>query len=462
MSSDNPPRLMIAGTGGDSGKTFVALGLASHWRREGLTVQPFKKGPDYIDPAWLTLAAGRPTRNLDTWMMGRYRVVQAFVKHSIADGVNLIEANRGLYDGEDKDGSHSSAVLAKLLATPVVLVLPVAKMTRTAAALVLGLKTLDPEVNIAGIVLNQVAGSRHQGVVRRAVEDATGISVIGAVLRLRRDPLPGRHLGLVTPAEHEYAGSAVQAAEKIVADSVDTKKLLEIAHSTEPLPTQTPEARINTKFDGRGVRIAYFTGSAFTFYYPDNLEALEQAGAKLVPVNPLEAAELPECDALYIGGGFPETHAAMLSENEGFRRSVANAADTHLPIWAECGGLMFLSRGIIWRGKSYPMAGVLAVDVKVNDRPQGHGYEEVVVNSGNAFLNKGAKFRGHEFHYSQIEPAENLKTAFHVNRGVGVGQGRDGIVYRNVVASYLHLHAIASPEWVEGMITAALSYKNRK
>ena len=452
---------MVAGASGDSGKTVVALGLASLWREAGLAVQPFKKGPDYIDAAWLTFAAGNPARNLDTWLMGGAVVQQAFSRRSVMGGVNLIEANRGLYDGEDEKGAHSSAALAKLLASPVVIVLPVVKVTRTAAAFVLGLRTLDPDVDIVAVVLNFVAGARHQGVTKRAVEELTGIPVVGALPRLRREPLPGRHLGLVTPEEHKFAAAAIASCRAAVADSVDTGRLLILAQNAPTLKPIANEVAAKPGADGNGLRIAYFHGPAFTFYYPENLEALGACGVELLEVNPLEAGELPDCDALYIGGGFPETHAELLAANEQFRHSVRAAAEDGLPIWAECGGLMFLARQIAWKGRQFPMAGVLPVNVTVHDRPQGHGYVEAHAVVSNPFLKKGDRLRGHEFHYSQVESTADLRTAFHLSRGIGIGGGRDGIVHKNVLAAYTHLHSAASPEWADGLVRAARRRRNR-
>ncbi|MDP8228588.1 MAG: cobyrinate a,c-diamide synthase [Candidatus Electryoneaceae bacterium] len=462
----HPARLMIAGIGGDSGKTLATLGLITAWRRKGITIVPFKKGPDYIDPAWLSLASGVETHNLDTWMMGQTETVHAFTKYATDSGINVIEANRGLYDGEDAVGSHSSAVLAKLLGVPVVVVIPVTKVTRTVAAIVLGLKNLDPDVPIAGVILNRVGTDRQEKVIRRAIDDSTGLPVLGAMPRWRGgNLLPGRHLGLVTPDEHQQAEQAVNVVANIVTDSVDIDRLQNIACNVGSLPSivKTNQTKIDTP-DGAGLRIGYFTGSAFTFYYPENLEVLKATGAELLPVNPLDDDGLPDVDVLYIGGGFPETHAVYLSENESFRRAVAVATDNGLPVWAECGGLMFLSRRIIVQSQVYPMAGVLPVDVVMHKRPQGHGYQEVTVDRNNPFIPVGTVMRGHEFHYSQVTTDGDVETIFNIGRGSGIGGGRDGITIKNVLACYMHIHSSAVPMWCEWMITAGRNFaaKNYK
>ena len=446
-----PPRLLIAGCGGDSGKTLVTLGLIRTWRRQGQEIVPFKKGPDYIDPAWLTLASGVETHNLDTWMMGREGVLCSFTKYARSDAVNLIEGNRGLHDGEDSRGSHSSAVLAELLKTPVILVLPVTKITRTAAAYVLGMKALEPRVDIAGVILNLVGGKRHETVVRAAIEAETGVPVLGAIPRSKAEILPSRHLGLVTPEEHAEAEHAIEYSAKLIGDHVDTAWLLTLAQQVKPL-TGIVGRKTKSTSARKSCRIGWFCGSAFTFYYPENLDDLKSHGAELVQINPVTEKALPRIDALYIGGGFPETHAASLSDNRAFMDSVAAAARRGLPIWAECGGLMFLAQRLVWQGKFYPMAGLLPVDVEVQAKPQGHGYQEVVVDAENPFLPVGTRIRGHEFHYSRVCSTKDLKTVMNVERGTGIGNGRDGIRIYNTVASYLHIHSTATPEWCRGII----------
>jgi cobyrinic acid a,c-diamide synthase len=462
---------LIASTGGDCGKTLVAIGLAAAWRRDGITVAPFKKGPDYIDPAWLTLAAGRPARNLDTWMMGAETVCRSFAEHAVPDGINLVEGNRGLYDGVDAHGTHSSAELAKLLGIPVILVLSGRKSTRTTAAIALGMKLFDPAVRIAGIILNQIANERQAGVMRTAIESATGIPVIGTIPSLPDIQLPGRHLGLVTPEEHKEAIEAIERVSRVVSDSVDLSQLRKTSSGKEECEMRNVKCEMRNAKCEMGssrishfafrIRIGYFKSPAFTFYYPENLEAIQNSGAQLIAVDPLLDGALPELDALYIGGGFPETHAERLAGNTGFLQSVRKAAEGGLPVWAECGGLMYLSKAIEWRGSSYPMAGFLPTGVQLRNRPEGHGYMEVAVDCENAFVPVGTVIRGHEFHYSQVTET-GLDTVLEVRRGCGVGNGRDGIVKKNVFASYLHIHALATPGWIEWLIRTAESQRTQR
>jgi len=455
------PRLMLAGIGGDCGKTLVSLGLSAVWRRQGIPVVTYKKGPDYIDPAWLGIASGQPTRNLDTWMMDPEVVLHSFLQNATRDGINLIEGNRGLYDGEDIAGTHSSAELSKLLKTPVVLILPTIKITRTAAAIVLGMQSLDRNVELSGVILNRVATARQETVIRSSIESCTGVPVLGAIQRVSGEILASRHLGLVTPEEHRQSLKSIDAAADIIAESVDLDRLRSIADNTTPLDFQIRTIDSGYK-PAPGLRIGVFRSSAFTFYYPENLEAIERHGAVQVAVDPLKDSVLPDLDGLYIGGGFPETHAALLSANKSFRTSVAQAARQGLPIWAECGGLIFLCRSIHWQGNQYPMAEVFPADVALSLKPAGHGYEEVVVDRDNPFLPTGTVLRGHEFHYSSLEPAGSMDTIFKVKKGTGIGSKRDGLIYNNVVASYLHLHALGSKQWIEGMMRAADNFRNSK
>lgn len=457
MASDSLyRRVVVAGLGGDSGKTLLSLGLLLLARDRGLPAAAFKKGPDYIDAAWLTWASGLPARNLDTYLMGFDTVRASFARCATAAGLNVIEGNRGLYDGFDAAGTHSTAELAKALGAPVILVFNVTKVTRTAAALVLGCQTMDPEVRIAGVVLNQVAGRRHESVIRDAVESTCGVPVLGTLPRAGADTLlPGRHLGLVTPEEHARIADLEANIRGLCGPNLDLDAILDAAGGC-PAIRVPPEGTAPAE-TGAGLTVGYVKDSAFTFYYPENLESLERAGARLVPLSPLGDGRFPEdLDALYIGGGFPETHGPALAANREWLAALKAAAESGLPIYAECGGLMFLSRGILWRGDRHPMAGVLPFDVEVLARPQGHGYSELEVDRPNPFFPEGTRLKGHEFHYSHIVPeGEPAATACRILRGTGCYPGRDGVVAGSVWAAYTHLHASGAPEWTTALLSAA-------
>lgn len=442
------PRLVIAGLAGDSGKTLLALGVTRALARRGLQVAPYKKGPDYIDAGWLGFAAGHPGRNLDTFMMSPEALGHSLAAAASAD-LMLVEGNRGLFDGLDVAGTHSTAELAKRLGAPIVLVVDATKCTRTVAALVLGCQTLDPDLELAGVVLNRVATRRQELLIRQAVESTTGIPVLGALPRLKGGgPLPGRHLGLVTTGDHDNADEAVDRASEVVAENVNLDRTVALAGRlarTVEFPESAPPR------SGRPCRVAVARDAAFCFYYPENLESLEAAGAELQWFSPLDGEGLSaDSEAVYLGGGFPEVHAEALSDNTALRSDLVAACDSGLPVYAECGGLIALSREIRTGNTAYPMAGVLDLVVEQRERPQGHGYVVGHVAGPTRWFPKGATLRGHEFHYTSVVAGDDVDRAvLDLERGVGLGNGRDGIVRDGVWASYLHLHVGAAPGWSE-------------
>ena len=467
MSTTAVPRVVVAGLAGDAGKTLAALAIVTAARDRGMPVRGFKKGPDYIDAAWLSWASGAPARNLDTFLAGPEGAVLGFCRHAVRPeggglALNVIEGNRGLFDGTDAVGTHSTAALARLLRAPVVLVINLRKMTATAAALVRGCQAMDPALAVAGVILNQVAGLRHEAVAREAIEQACRVPVLGAIPRLD-DPglLPGRHLGLVPPAEHAARAGVAGLLSRIAREYLDVDRILACAEGA-PALDDVGAANGDPDMPARALRpvsIGVVSDSAFSFYYPENLEALEARGATLVPISSISDGVLPAgISALYIGGGFPETHAEAIAANRPFLDSIRGAAARGLPIYAECGGLMLLANSVQWRGRRHAMAGVLPVDVDVLESPQGHGYAVLRVDRPNPFFAVGEEIRGHEFHYSRI--AGRLPgTACAVVRGTGCGDGRDAIVANGVWASYVHVHAAGVPAWTDGMMRAACAYR---
>ena len=457
------PRLVVAGLSGDSGKTLISLGLLLLARQLGIPTKAFKKGPDYIDAAWLSWASGVPARNLDTFLMGPEKAAQVFLANASPGGLNLVEGNRGLFDGADAHGTHSTAELAKLLKAPVLLVVNATKATHTVAALVLGCMKLDPDAQIGGVILNHVSGCRHESVLRESLEFTCGVPVLGVLPNVDAGALlPSRHLGLVTPQEHASVNELRTNILSSVQGRLDTSRIFELARSAPPVPGWFENAQKTE--DGCGLKIAFLQDSAFTFYYPENLEALERSDAELKPISALSASALPEgLDALYIGGGFPETHAEVLSANTALLASIRDHALKGLPIYAECGGLMLLSQAIRWKGMKFPMAGALPFEVEVCAKPQGHGYVELQVDSPNPYYPVGTKIRGHEFHYSRIVPAHSpAPTVCAVRRGTGSFKGRDAVLVENIWASYTHVHAEATPEWAPGLLAAARCWSKQK
>jgi cobyrinic acid a,c-diamide synthase len=453
---------MIAGLSGDGGKTLVALGVTAALARRRKRVAVFKKGPDYIDAAWLSAASGSPCTNLDSFLMDDATIAAAFARRCIGADLAVIEGNRGLFDGMTADGAHSSAELAKRLSVPVLLVVNATKATRTLAALVLGCRNLDPDLDLAGVILNQVAGERHLAVAKEAIERTTGVPVLGAIPKLDgAHRIPGRHLGLVPVDEYQGLTSALDYAAEVIERYVDLdgviKRMLDAPElAYDPLFLDDAPARV-------AARVGVLKDGAFSFYYPENLEALQHAGAEVIPIHSMQAERLPDLDALYIGGGFPETHAERLTGNAGLRKSIADATDAGLPVFAECGGLMYLSRAIVWQGERFPMCGVLPLDVEMSAKPVGHGYARLKIDKPNPFFETGAELVGHEFHYSSIvaNSGDEIQLCAQTMRGVGCGSGRDGLTVNQVLAQYTHLHALSSPSWAQGMLKAARRYRQR-
>jgi cobyrinic acid a,c-diamide synthase len=456
------PRLVIAALRGGAGKTLISLGLVAAWRHyHGLRLVPFKKGPDYIDSGWLARAAGQPCYNLDPFLMTAEEMLRSFVQRSHTGDGSLIEGNRGLYDGVDIRGSFSTAELAKLLRAPVILIVDATKVTRTAAAQVLGCVRFDPEVEIAGVLLNQVAGKRHEQVLRGAIEHYCEVPVLGVIPRQNRNLFPERHLGLIPPQESDNIPESLAFAAKQINECVDLASLWRIAKTAAPLGWPLARAETHKGLEtAEPVIIGIIRDAAFQFYYPENLEALEERGAIIKEVSSFEAAPLPTLDALYIGGGFPETHLEVLAGNSLFRASLKTEIERGLPVYAECGGLMFLCRGI-YRGEStFSMTGLFPFDVVLERKPQGHGYTLMECVNGNPFFAGGAMLKGHEFHYSKIVGCDpTFPFVFRLKKGHGIVAGWDGICYKNVLANYSHIHAVGNADWADAMIRRARLYR---
>ncbi|OIN95398.1 MAG: cobyrinic acid a,c-diamide synthase [Deltaproteobacteria bacterium CG1_02_45_11] len=457
------PGIVIAALRGGSGKTFLSIGIIAAWTKQKKSVAPFKKGPDYIDAGWLALAAGRPCYNLDTFLIKEEHVLHSFQSHTFKGDIAVIEGNRGLYDGIDIEGSTSTAELAKLLSLPVILCLDCTKTTRTMAAVVLGCIRFDPDVNIKGVILNRIAGTRHEIILRTSIEYHCGIPVLGAIPKLGQQNFPERHLGLVPTPEHGWAQDSIDNAAQIAKSCLDLEALAEIA---DDVPVQQVAVR-SKKAENRNAspwpRIGIIKDSAFQFYYPENLEDLVAAGAELVFISPLKDKSLPDIDALYIGGGFPETHAKELAANIRFKEEIKFLAEDGLPIYAECGGLMYLGEELVLDEKSYQMAGVLPIVFGFFKKPQGHGYTVIKVEGKNPYFKVGSELKGHEFHYSRVLKwrGDEKKLVFSMKRGTGFKNNKDGICYKNVLATYTHLHARGVPSWAKAMVRNAISFRRR-
>ena len=458
-------RLFLSAAHKSSGKTTVTAGLAAALRARGLVVQPFKKGPDYIDPMWLTAAAGRRCRNLDFHTMGRDEIRAEFVRHGAGADLALIEGNKGLHDGVAVDGSDSNAALAKLLAAPVVLVVDTRGITRGIAPLLRGYRDFDRGVRIAGVILNRVAGARHEGKLVNAVRTYTDLPVLGAVGRSADLALDAEHIGLVPPAEVAAADDRVARIARRIEGCVDLDRVQALASRAEPLAVDAPAtARQRAARPSPDVRIAVARDAAFCFYYPGDLEALEAAGARLVAFDTLRDPAPPEADGVFIGGGFPERAMDDLEANASMRAALGERIAAGLPVYAECGGLMYLARRIRWNERSCEMVGAIPADVVMHPRPRGRGYV-VLEPTGDAPWAPAANgaVHAHEFHHSTLEnmAGTDWRFAWRVRRGRGVDGERDGIVIGSLLASYSHLRDVEGCRWAQRFVAYVRGRRGR-
>ncbi|MDH3349527.1 MAG: cobyrinate a,c-diamide synthase [Desulfobulbaceae bacterium] len=460
---NNPTKsLVIAGLSGGSGKSVVSVGLTGALCGNGHRVITYKKGPDYIDAGWLTTGSGSPCYNLDPYLMKPEAISRSFYSHLEGYDYALIEGNRGLYDGVNPEGGFSTAELAISLDIPVLLVVNCTKTTRTVAAMVLGCLELDKRLSIAGVILNRIATARHESIIRQAVERYTGVPVLGIVPKMKKDIFPMRHLGVTPHQEYDGTQNAMDELATLARDNFD---LDAIDRLMKPLTPAAYDSAIINKPASSSVKIGIIRDQAFQFYYEENLEALRNGGAELVTINAINATQLPDdLDALYIGGGFPETSAAALAENNSFRQSVRQNAAKGLPIYAECGGLIYLGRSIVIDNQEYPLTDVFPITFGISEKPQAHGYSTFIVDKENPFYPIGLEIKGHEFRYSTITNWEGKSEdlTLEIKRGTGFQDKRDGLCKNNVLALYTHVLAPGTPAWSKGLIAAAEKYRHSK
>lgn len=434
-------RILLAGDRSSSGKTTIVAGLLSALRNRGFTVQPFKVAMDYIDPSYHTWITGRYCRNLDGYLMPEKTIHEIYSRASKGADISVIEGVRGLYEGYDGD-LGSTAQIAKMLHAPVIFVVDARSITRSAAALVRGYMDFDPDVQIKGVILNKVGSERHAQKARKEIERYCGVEVVGVIPRNDSMHLAMRHLGLVPVLEgktrHEGFVERLNKIRQIVEEGLEIDRILEIAREAEPLPEPEPDL-YKENDTGKGIRIGVALDEAFNFYYRDNLELMELSGAKVVPFSPVRDQTLPKVDGIYIGGGYPELYAKELSENTRMRESIVQAHENDLPIYAECGGLMYLASEIEWEGNRRDMVGLVPGHVRKGSIR--------VVSYVNGSLTRdcvlgpeGAHIMGHEFHHSEIVMDEDVDYAIRLGRGTGIKDGWDGVKEGNMIASYAHIH----------------------
>jgi cobyrinic acid a,c-diamide synthase len=442
--------LYLAAPQKSSGKTTLTIGLCREWRNRGLVVQPFKKGPDFIDPLWLTQAAGRPCFNLDFHTMAPSEIAAAFAHELGSADLGLIEGNVGLFDSTDLAGANSNAELAKQLRAPVILVVNCHGMARGIAPLLLGYRAFDPALHLAGVVLNRVGGTRHADNLVRVVEHYTDLPVLGVLHRDDRISIDERHLGLMPSNEAEESDAWIDGIRQRVAAQVDLDRLITLAEQA-PRPAPGEPLVSRPAISGAPLRIGIARDAAFGFYYPDDLRALAAGGAQLIPFSPVNDAAPPAVDALFLGGGFPECRMAELEANRSMRQGIAEFIADDGPVYAECGGLMYLCAGLTWNGERHAMVGALNAEVEMRPRPQGRGYVRLRETADFPWPRAPQgriEISAHEFHHSAVlNPDPSWIYGYEVLRGVGVDGAHDGIVQGNLLACYSHLRDVGGNRW---------------
>ncbi len=437
------PRIVIAGTHSGCGKTTVASGIMEALVSRGMTVQPFKIGPDFIDPSHHTRICGRPSRNLDPFMMGENGVIDTFNRACSGADIAVIEGVMGLFDGVDGSAYASTAHVAGLVSAPVILVVHARGMSRSIHALIKGFCTFDPSVHISGVIVNAVGSERH----RQMIESSQKVPAFGWIPRREDIALNSRHLGLFMAHEQETG----HRTGEVIEEFCDVDAIIESAHLAPALHHATPPVSLPPA----KVAIGIAMDPAFCFYYEDNFDRLRSHGARLVFFSPL-TDPLPDCDALYFGGGYPELHLDALGKSP-CTCQLKHASESGLPIYAECGGLMYLTREIV-ADSSYRMCGILPATAEMTNRIRGLGYVVGQSVQNTSFVPASMSARGHEFHYSTVIPDHDAEFAFRLSRGKGIQNGQDGLVAENAVGMYTH--AYFSDAFAQSFIEAAERYKN--
>ena len=455
------PRLIIAGTHSGVGKTTVTLALLSAFTRRGRCVQAFKAGPDFIDPGHHSLATGRPSRNLDGWMLGEGLNRSIFTRAAAGADLSIIEGMMGLFDGSSPVNERgSTAELAKQLHAPVLLVIDASAMARSAAAMVSGYAKFDPGLRVAGVLFNRVGSDGHYRLLKDAVERETDVTVVGYLRSDSAVVVSDRHLGLVTAIEQQSRELYDRLAQMAM-DTIDLDRIELLARSAPSLPPLSEEQSIVTTAE-RNVRVGVAYDPAFCFYYPENLELLEAGGAEVVKFSPMNDQWLPDVDMLYLGGGYPELYGDKLSRNVMMRRAVRSFAEQGGVVYAECGGMMYLTESIRdFDGRSHDMVGLFPAETVMRKTSMTLGYRTVTCSRHCMIDEEGLTARGHEFHYSRVVATGPLHYACELHDAQGQLAGQDGLVTRNVLALYTHVHFSSTPKMATRMLAAARRFTPR-
>ena len=461
MDKINIPRIVVAGTSSGVGKTTIVTGLLGALKSRGLSVQSYKVGPDYIDPGYHYLASGKYAHNLDTWLVPQDKLGDIFVKTALDNDLVVIEGVMGLYDGGRK-GVSSTAAIAKLLDAPVLLVIDAKSMGESAAAIALGYKLYDAKVNLAGVILNRLGSDTHKKIICSAMANL-GIEVFGCIYRDSSFTMPERHLGL-TPITENNADTAVEAMISQIANHVNIDRVIEIANNSQPLKTRTCHHK--NALAPIKARIGVAQDEAFSFYYPESLDVLVSYGAEIVPFSPLYDNDLPNVDGIILGGGFPEMFVDTLAKNTGMRKAIYHAFRQDMPIYAECGGLMYLARQIQdFSGLTYDMVGAIPAICTMETKLQTVGYVEATALKSNILCNDKDILRGHEFHFSRMIPDcddSSFSWAFEFKKIRTEAVSYGGFSDRNLLASYLHMHFAGNQKAAASFIASCQKYRESK
>jgi len=427
------PRLVISGSTSGVGKTSITIAIIYGLKKRGYTVQPFKVGPDYIDPSYLTSISNNETKNLDVWLMGKNELVKSFVNSSTSD-ISIIEGVMGYYDGFGGETNHASTHhVATLLKSPVILVLDASKTSRSIAATALGFTKFHRNSRISGIILNKIGSKKHEILCRSALENLK-IPIIGVVPKNTENILESRHLGLIPVAEQKQLQRKIKQVSEQISDYLDFEKIVKICKNVERIPKTKLQ-----KFKKPNISIAVALDSSFNFYYHDNIQALRREGAKIKFFSPVSDKKIPKCDSIYIGGGFPEILGKKLSQNHSMKKSIKQAAENEIPIYAECGGLMYLTKSIKHNNQKYKMVGLFDAETQMTKKMT-LNYTQGRITS-NCLISSPRNFNAHEFHYSKITNLpKDAKFLYDLKIGEGISSKKDGFSEYNVLASYCHLY----------------------
>lgn len=458
----NIPRIIIAGTQSGVGKTTIVTGLLAAIKQQGLNVQSYKVGPDYIDPGYHQLASGKVAHNLDTWLVPTDKVVPIFAKTAAGNDLVIVEGVMGLYDG-GRQGVSSTAAIAKLLKAPVILVIDAKSMGESAAAIALGYKMYDQDVNLAGVIINRLGSMTHQQMVTEALE-RIGIPVLGCIYRNQALTMPERHLGLTPVTEHNAHDMIADLCMQI-SKQVDIEKIISIGNNAPELCISTDHSNTALPLEPI-VRIGVAQDEAFSFYYPESLDVLLKMGAEIVPFSPINDKKLPRVDGLLFGGGFPEMFVDQLADNSSMRQSIYDAHTAGMPIYAECGGFMYLTKKIIdFDGKEYEMTGAIPASCSMQSKLQTVGYVEATALADNVLCAAGDRIRGHEFHFSLMNNEDSsipFPWAFEFKKARTGAVYPGGYAHGNLLASYLHMHFAGNEQAAGRFINKCSEFKQTR